>query len=505
MSSKRLHKYCASAVASIFMVVGSFTFADVLTDKDIVKKKVLYVAAEDYQRDSSDDSLVKEYLESKGLRVTMATADSSPKAAKGMDLVIISSTADHRVLGERYKDVDAPIMTWNAYSYPLLGMTGERIHKDFGVVRESVMHQENHANFYSNFVNGSHPIAKAGQLSPGLFGNFFFSGETDMNWGNPSLSADTLAIFKDRRHNAAVFAYEKGVSMVDGVAAPARRIGIFLGDDSFHQLTEAQAHAARDPKEFAWFAGRRLFDASLRWALSPAPEAPVKSSSKLKKQLMSEAKGKNLLYIRRLDMPWPAGEQSIQQHTDYLQSLGFNVTVRDTMESDDVADQYDLVIVSAAINKFKFANKYANANVPVLLEETKNVDGMNMVGRERTVEYGTNDHKDSIYPPEAYVNVIRESHAMSGAANAGLLKLFKQPGVMGWSKPGPGALVIASIPNQPDHAAIWGYEKGATMAHDHIAPARRAVFPIDFNMFAQLTDDGLSLYNSVLLWSISDK
>lgn len=505
MSFIASHKYCASAVAGVLLMVSSFAFTDVLNDEEIVRKKVLYVAAEDYKRDSSDDVLVKEYLESKGLQVTMATANDSAKSAKGKDLVIISSTADHRVLGDRYQQIETPIMTWNAYSYPLLGMTGTRIHQDFSVVRESVMHQENHANFYANFVNQAHPIAKAGQLSAGLFGNYFFSGETDMNWANPGLGADTLAIFKDRRHNAAVFAYEKGVTLVNDLIAPARRIGIFLGDDGFHQLTEAQAHAAQDPKEFAWFAGRRLFDASLRWALSPPPAAPLKNSNKLKKQLLETAKNKKLLYVRRLDMPWPAGEQSVQQHTDYLQSLGFQVTVRDTMESDDVADQYDLVIVSAAINKFKFANKYANANVPVLLEETKNVDGMNMVGRERTVEYGTNDHKDSIYPPEAYVNIIRESHAMSGSASAGLMKLYKEPGVMGWSRPGPGAFIIASIPNQPDHAAVWGYEKGATMAHDHLAPARRVVFPIDFNMFTQLTDEGLDLYNAVLLWCVSNK
>jgi hypothetical protein len=41
------------------------------------------------------------------------------------------------------------------------------------------------------------------------------------------------------------------------------------------------------------------------------------------------------------------------------------------------------------------------------------------------------------------------------------------------------------------------------MAYDHIAPARRLLFPLDNDAFDDLTDDGLALYDAAVLWSIS--
>jgi hypothetical protein len=46
--------------------------------------------------------------------------------------------------------------------------------------------------------------------------------------------------------------------------ARARRVGLLLGGDSFSVLPDATGPAARDPKAFQWFAGRRVFDAALR-------------------------------------------------------------------------------------------------------------------------------------------------------------------------------------------------------------------------------------------------
>ena len=93
-----------------------------------------------------------------------------------------------------------------------------------------------------------------------------------------------------------------------------------------------------------------------------------------------------------------------------------------------------------------------------------------------------------------------------GAAGfgAGLVRMYSEPGLITWSMPAAGATVIATIPNQPHSAAIYGYEKGVTMANDAIAPAKRVLFPVDFNRFHKLSDDGLRLYRAVLLWSLSN-
>jgi len=74
---------------------------------------------------------------------------------------------------------------------------------------------------------------------------------------------------------------------------------------------------------------------------------------------------------------------------------------------------------------------------------------------------------------------------------------------MSWSRPPAGAQIIASIPNQPEHASFFVYEKGATMAHDAVAPGRRVLFPMDANRFPDLTEDGLRLYGAAMLWLLN--
>ena len=166
--------------------------------------------------------------------------------------------------------------------------------------------------------------------------------------------------------------------------------------------------------------------------------------------------------------------------------------------------EYDLLVISATTNKYKFGRKYAEAEVPVVLLEGKSVDAMEMAGRRRWTDYGTNDHKKSLYPPEAYVKIVRPFHTMAAGLDAGLVKMYQQPGLITWSVPAPGATIVATIPNQPQSAAIYGYEKGVTMANDAIAPAKRALFPVDFNRFHHLSPDGRALYRGVLLWSLAD-
>ena len=490
------------AAAFLFTLLSSPIIADVLTEAQVAGKDVLFVVGVEERSGPSDDGLIREYLEAMGLNVTMGRDTDSADTAKGQDLILISSTTNARVLGAKYRNSTTPVMTWNAYTYGDLLMTGSHIHKDFSVVRESVQHQENHANFYAWGTNEAHELSRAAGLQAGMFLPIFFDGETDMNWGRPGLGADTLVTFKGDRHQAGLFVYEQGATMTRDFNAPARRVGIFLGDDTFHQLSEAQGPAAADPKEFAWFAGKRVFQASIRWALSSPPEVEKKPAA-IKRQLTKAADGKKVLFVRSLNLPWPAGESSVPKNVAHLESLGFDVTVRDHMESDEVAGDFDLVIITAAINKFKFSNKYTDAPVPVLLMETKNVDAMKLAGPGRTIEYGTNDHKDSLFPPENYVNIIRANHDLAGSFSSGLVQIYDAPGVMGWCEPAPSAIVIATVPNQPDHAAIFGYEKGSTMAFSFVAPARRAVFPLDFPMFARLTPEGLALYESVLFWLVS--
>ncbi|MCY3989430.1 MAG: hypothetical protein OXF94_12740, partial [Gammaproteobacteria bacterium] len=108
------------------------------------------------------------------------------------------------------------------------------------------------------------------------------------------------------------------------------------------------------------------------------------------------------------------------------------------------------------------------------------------------------------YPAEAYVKVVRPFHTMAAGLASGAVRMYQQPGLITWSIPAPGAAIVATIPNQPQSAAIYGYEKGVAMANGAVAPAKRALFPVDYDRFHHLTADGLALYRGVLLWSLAE-
>ena len=493
-----------AGVAAIAALASTLAMAGPVSPTALQGKKILFVIGEPVKGVPNDDLLIKEYLESRGASITLAGVADPATAAQGKDLVMISSTTKARELGDRYRNVAQPVVTWNAYSFADMDMTGKELHRDFSVVREKAFHNANHAAYYAYAISGSKPILQAAGMPHGIFAPFTFSaGETDPSWGKPTVGADISVVFEGTPDKAAVFSYEKGSVMAHDFAAPARRVGLFLGDNSFSVLTDATGPAAQDPKSREWFAGRRLFDAALRWAVSPPDDAPKRIDlSQAQTELSKSLRGKKVLYVRRFDMPWPDNEASDQAHLAWLRSLGAEVTAVDQMEPDTHAKGKDLILISASINKYKLGNKYSDALAPVVMMEAKAVDQMHMVGRHRNTDYGTNDHKASLYPPENYVQIVRPSHPLAAGFPAGNLKIFKTPGVLAWSIVPPGAEVIAGIPNQPQHGTMFAYEKGAVMANDHIAPARRILFPMDATRFPDLTDEGRWLYGNALVWAM---
>ncbi len=64
-----------------------------------------------------------------------------------------------------------------------------------------------------------------------------------------------------------------------------------------------------------------------------------------------------------------------------LRSHGFTVDAGDQTEPEMKLDDYDLIIISATTNTYKFGTKYADAGLPVVLLEGKSVDSMNRRGR----------------------------------------------------------------------------------------------------------------------------
>lgn len=201
----------------------------------------------------------------------------------------------------------------------------------------------------------------------------------------------------------------------------------------------------------------------------------------------------NILYILRMDYRDRPIDEKVKGHLD---SLGYNVTFRDQSEALPKANAYDLIIISSTVGSQDFEGKYKDVTTPILSWENDILDDLRYTGRNKDVDFGevTKEH---------YIWIVNAPHPLAAGLPAGINSVYRKDQPMGWGKPGLGASIIATIPGQPDKAIIFGYEKGATMDYDFIAPARRVAFFLDNTTFPLLKENGLKLFDAAVNWAIS--
>ena len=190
------------------------------------------------------DAAVKAHLEAEGYAVTVLDEAAPIPPVASEDLVIISSSVSAHKLEGKYRSIALPVLTWESYILPHMGMTGMKEDSDFGTLEK---------NRYLWMVNAPHPLSAG--LPAGLL-NVYGRG-AGMNWGKPGLGATIIATIGGQPDKVAEFAYEKGATMDYENIAPARRVSIFLDNTTFQNLNAA---------------GMKLFDAAVSWSLS-APAA----------------------------------------------------------------------------------------------------------------------------------------------------------------------------------------------------------------------------------------
>jgi subtilisin family serine protease/fibronectin type 3 domain-containing protein len=196
-----------------------------------------------------DNALATELRES-GYDVALRrSSDLASSDATGMDLVVISASAIPAEVGTKLGSVTAPVLTMAAYTLPGLQMTGATAGTHFGVA----------GNQTTLAVDSNHPLAAGSprttifSASPGTFG-----------WGLPGGDAVTVArtpgaVPASGTAPATVFGYERGVALVGGGQAPARRTALLVDPEAFFALTPD---------------GREVFRAAVRWTADPGAADP---------------------------------------------------------------------------------------------------------------------------------------------------------------------------------------------------------------------------------------
>jgi hypothetical protein len=182
---------------------------------------------------SAADAAVRDHLRSAGW-VPVEGANTADTA--GMAAVVISSAAPPRNLGRQLRGAIVPVVTWSPRLFVDLGLTGARAATVPGKARIEI-------------ADPSHPLAAGRTGSVAVT-----SRPAPLRWAIPGPGAAVVARLPGQGRKAAIFGYERGARMA-GAVAPARRVGLFLGDATAATLTTD---------------GWALFDAAVLWASGTA-------------------------------------------------------------------------------------------------------------------------------------------------------------------------------------------------------------------------------------------
>ncbi|MDQ3403383.1 MAG: beta-N-acetylglucosaminidase domain-containing protein [Actinomycetota bacterium] len=182
---------------------------------------------------------VRDRLEHLGLAVDPVPAVlTSAGDAVGKALVVVSSTVASGNVADKFRDAAVPVLVWEAFVFDDMAMataSGEEFR-----------------------LRTAHFTAPPTPLSAGLSGTVeIYRQEGRVRWAVPAPTAIVAATMPDDPTRATLFGYERGAALVGGLPAPARRVGMYLGDEGLLSGLVSEATV-------------RVFDTAVRWSLGAA-------------------------------------------------------------------------------------------------------------------------------------------------------------------------------------------------------------------------------------------
>lgn len=206
------------------------------------------------------------------------------------------------------------------------------------------------------------------------------------------------------------------------------------------------------------------------------------------------AAGKKALFVTQLKAAPDiiTTDNAVKAH---LGELGFAVTEIDQRDAADASNGMDVVVISSGVSAHVLEGKYKHVAVGIVTWEAYILPHMGMTGKKEETDFGTREGKPR------YLWMVNAPHALSAGLPAGMLNVYKKGMPMNWGKPGPGAIVIATFPGELDKSPLFGYEKGATMDGENLAPARRVMIFLDNTTFTDMNEAGGKLFDAAVLWA----
>jgi hypothetical protein len=186
------------------------------------------------------DVVLKRSLEAKGFTVGLVDDNEAFRVAptaKGVGLVVISSSVSSESVAGLFRDVAVPVICLEPGIYDDMGMTGPMLDVDFGYkAMEGKI----------DIMSPMHPIAAT------LTATVALNVDRGLGYG-VAPAAEKVASIAGNPKMLAIFAYKTGAKMVGMQKAPARRVGFPASDGNFGGMTMEAI---------------TLFEAAIDWAVA---------------------------------------------------------------------------------------------------------------------------------------------------------------------------------------------------------------------------------------------
>jgi hypothetical protein len=187
------------------------------------------------------DVLLQATIEVRGYQV-MLVDDAAQPNTSAVQLIVISSTSVSNVVAATYRNTPVPVVNMEASILDDMKMTGptKTVDYDEGDETRIVILASQSGHALAAGLSGTVTVVRNQPV-----------GCCGIDWGVPAASAVRIATFPGISGHSTIFAYEQGAVMVDGVVAPARRVGFFAAETACQYLNDD---------------GQRLLQAALKWA-----------------------------------------------------------------------------------------------------------------------------------------------------------------------------------------------------------------------------------------------
>jgi hypothetical protein len=200
-----------------------------------------------------------------------------------------------------------------------------------------------------------------------------------------------------------------------------------------------------------------------------------------------------IIMVVQMNGPNIAVDERIAAH---LRERGYPVQLVDQNYRPELAREAGLVVISSTVSSKDVLPGWRTLPVPLVTWENDLLDDLAMSGKRHDVDFGETDK-------ERYLWMVNAPHPVSAGLPAGTINVYGKQAAMSWGKPGLGAAIIATVYGQPDKAAIFAYERGATMDYEMLAPARRVMFFMSNDSFTNLSSSGQRLFDAAIDWAIA--